>query len=251
MLKLLPSLGFLIALFPLAASADEVVVFAASSLKGPLDAIATAFQAETGHQVVISYGGSNALANQIIEGAPADIFLSAAPNWMDKVQEAGLLDPGSRQDLVGNDLVLVAHGSGAAPVDLAPGLDLVGLLGDGKLSMADVQSVPAGQYGKASLEHFGMWEAVQPHVIQSENVRSALGFVALGEAPLGIVYSSDALAEPGVSVVARFPDASHPSILYPAALIADVDAVDRAFFQLLSGDAADAIFASAGFHVLN
>lgn len=237
-------------LTPKAALADEVVVFAAASLKGPLDAVAAEFKAATGHQVLISYGGSNALARQIIQGAPADVFLSAAPEWMDAVEQNGLLAPDGRRDLLGNSLVLVAHGVDAAPVTLEPALDLAGLLRGGKLSMADVQSVPAGQYGKAALAHFGLWDMAQPYVVQSENVRAALAFVALGEAPYGIVYATDAMAEPGVSVVARFPDASHPPILYPAGLIAGADAADQAFFQALSGAAADAIFAAAGFRVL-
>ena len=127
------------------ALAEEVVVFAAASLKDGLDAVAADYQAATGNTVTISYAGSNALAKQIIEGAPADIFLSAAVNWMDEVEKAGLIVDGSRVDLLGNTLVLVAHGKDAAPVEIGPNFDLAGLLGDGKLSMAMVDSVPAGQ----------------------------------------------------------------------------------------------------------
>lgn len=234
------------------AMADEVVVFAAASMKTALDAVAADFQTTTGHTVTISYAGSNALAKQIIEGAPADIFISAAVNWMDEVEKAGLVADGSRTDLLGNTLVLIAHGKGAAPVAIAPGFDLAGLLGDNKLAMALVDSVPAGQYGKAALESLGVWPAVEPLVAQSDNVRAALALVSTGEAPLGIVYASDAAADDNVTVVGTFPADSHPAIVYPAALLTGAaDAADRAFFEALSSDAADARFAAEGFAILN
>lgn len=234
------------------AMADEVVVFAAASMKTALDAVAADFQTATGHTVTISYAGSNALAKQIIEGAPADIFISAAVNWMDEVEKAGLVADGSRTDLLGNTLVLIAHGKGAAPVAIAPGFDLAGLLGDNKLAMALVDSVPAGQYGKAALESLGVWPAVEPLVAQSDNVRAALALVSTGEAPLGIVYASDAAADDNVTVVGTFPADSHPAIVYPAALLTGAaHAADRAFFEALSSDAADARFAAEGFAILN
>lgn len=232
--------------------ADTVVVFAAASLKTALDQIATDFQAETGHSVVISYGGSNALAKQIIEGAPADIFLSAAVNWMDEVEKAGLVAGDTRADLLGNSLVLVAHGKGAAPVEIGPGFDLAALLDDGKLSMAMVDAVPAGQYGKAALTSLGQWAAVEGSVAQSENVRAALALVAAGEAPYGIVYATDAAADDNVTVVGTFPAGSHPPITYPGALLTGAaDAADRAFFDALSSEAGDARFAEQGFVILN
>ncbi len=232
--------------------ADTVVVFAAASLKTALDAVAADFQAQTGHSVVISYGGSNALAKQIIEGAPADIFLSAAVNWMDEVEKAGLVAEGTRADLLGNSLVLVAHGKGAAPVDIGPGLDLVALLGDGRLSMAMVDAVPAGQYGKAALISLGQWAAVEGSVAQSENVRAALALVTAGEAPYGIVYATDAAPDDNVTVVGTFPTDSHPPIVYPGALLTGADdAADRAFFEALSSEAGDARFAEQGFVILN
>ncbi len=234
------------------AMADEVVVFAAASMKTALDAVAADFQTATGHTVTISYAGSNALAKQIIEGAPADIFISAAVNWMDEVEKAGLVADDSRTDLLGNTLVLIAHGKGAAPVAIAPGFDLAGLLGYNKLAMALVDSVPAGQYGKAALESLGVWPAVEPLVAQSDNVRAALALVSTGEAPLGIVYASDAAADDNVTVVGTFPADSHPAIVYPAALLTGAaDAADRAFFEALSSDAADARFAAEGFAILN
>jgi molybdate transport system substrate-binding protein len=232
--------------------AEEVVVFAAASLKTALDAVAAEFEASTGHSVTISYAGSNQLAKQIIEGAPADIFLSAAVNWMDAVDQAGLVVPGQRRGLLGNDLVLIAHGTGASPVEIGPELDLVALLDGGMLSMAMVDAVPAGQYGKQSLEALGLWAVAEPLVAQSENVRAALALVATGEAPYGIVYASDAVAGDNVTVVGQFPETSHAPITYPAALLTGAaDAADRAFFEALSADAADATFAAQGFKILN
>lgn len=234
------------------ALADEVVVFAAASLKNALDGIAADYQAATGNTVTISYAGSNALAKQIIEGAPADIFLSASEPWMDEVEKAGLVVDGTRADLLGNRLVLVTHGKGADPVDLSQTTDLKALLGDGKLSMAMVDSVPAGQYGKEALESLGLWAAVEGSVAQSENVRAALALVATGEAPFGIVYASDAVADDSVSVVASFPEDSHAPITYPAALLKTAtDPADRAFLQALSAAPADAKFTEQGFVVLN
>lgn len=234
------------------AAAGEVVVFAAASLKEGLDAVAAGFRAATGHDVTISYGGSGALARQIIEGAPADIFVSAAVTWMDAVEEAGLVVPGTRANILGNRLVLVAHGRDAAPVAIGRGLDLAGLLGDGRLSMALVDAVPAGQYGKAALEGLGLWSSVEASVAQSENVRAALALVAAGEAPYGIVYATDVGAADGVTVVGTFPPDSHPPIVYPAALLTGAaDAADRAFLEALSAEAADAAFAARGFAILN
>lgn len=230
--------------------AEEVVVFAAASLKTALDQVALDFETTTGHTVTVSYGGSNALAKQILEGAPADIFLSAAVNWMDEVQKAGLI--AERADLLGNRLVLVAHGMGGAPVEVGPDLDLAGLLGDGRLSMAMVDAVPAGQYGKAALESLGLWASVEGAVAQSENVRAALALVATGEAPFGVVYATDAAAGDNVTVVGTFPADSHRPIVYPGALLTGAaDAADQAFFDALSSDAADARFAAQGFQVLN
>jgi molybdate transport system substrate-binding protein len=232
--------------------AEEVVVFAAASLKTALDEVAAEFEASTGHSVTISYAGSNQLAKQIIEGAPADIFLSAAVNWMDAVDQAGLVAVGQRRDLWGNDLVLIAHGTGARPVAIGPELDLVALLGGGMLSMAMVDAVPAGQYGKQSLDALGLWAVAEPLVAQSENVRAALALVATGEAPYGIVYASDAVAGDNVTVVGQFPETSHAPITYPAALLTGAaDAADRAFFDALSADAADAKFAAQGFKILH
>ena len=238
--------------FATPSSAEEVVVFAAASLKTALDAVAADFETATGHLVTISYGGSNALARQIIEGAPADVFLSSAVNWMDVVEAEGLVVKGTRKDLFGNSLVLVAHGKDAAPVAIGPGFDLAGILGDGKLAMAMVDAVPAGQYGKEALESLGIWTKVAPMVVQSENVRAALALVSLGEAAYGIVYATDAVSDDSVTVVGTFPTNSHKPIIFPGALLTGAtDASDRAFFQAVSADAGDARFAAQGFVILN
>ncbi len=229
------------------ARAADVTVFAAASLKTALDEIAALWQAETGQTAALSYGGSPALARQILAAAPADIFISASPEWMDLVEDAGLLEEGTRHDLLGNRLVLVAHGD-AAPITLDAGTDLVALLAGGKLSMAMIDSVPAGQYGRQALTTLGLWDRVSGSVAQSENVRAALQLVALGEAPLGVVYATDALAEPGVSVIFVFPETTHAPIVYPAAIVADsAGSGAEAFLAYLSSAAASDIFRAQGF----
>jgi molybdate transport system substrate-binding protein len=237
----------------LSVRAETVTIFAAASLKTALDAVAAEWQASTGNSMAISYAGTPALAKQIEQGAPADIFISASPDWMDTLQKDAKIQPDSRRDLFGNTLVLVAHGA-VAPAAIDKSLDLAGMLAGGKLSMAMVDSVPAGQYGKAALQSLGLWASIEASVVQSENVRAALKLVASGEAPLGVVYGSDAIAAKadGVSVVGTFPPDSHPPILYPAALIAGSTtpaAVD--FLEHLSSDAVDAIFAAQGFVISN
>ncbi len=230
------------------ARAGEITVFAAASLKTALDEIATGWQAETGNTAVISYGGSAALARQIIEAAPADVFISASAEWMDAVGAGGLLREGTRRDILGNRLVLVAHGAGVATVMLDERLDLAGLLDGCRLSMAMVDAVPAGQYGRQALVTLGLWDQVKDSLAQSENVRIALQLVALGEAPLGIVYASDAVAEPRVSVIATFPETSHRPIVYPAAVIADSKAPEaEAFLAYLAAPAARMVFEAQGF----
>jgi molybdate transport system substrate-binding protein len=231
-----------------AEKADAVTVFAAASLKTALDDVAALWRRETGTEVVVSYAGSSALARQIEAGAPADLFISANPGWMDRLEAGGLLRAESRLDLLTNSIVLIAHGRDATPLTLSPDLDLSGLIGDGRLAMALVDAVPAGIYGKAALETLGLWDQVAPKVAQADNVRAALALVAIGEAPFGIVYASDALAEARVSVAARFPADTHPPILYPAAVTADSDAPDvLAFLAFLKSADARAIFKRHGF----
>lgn len=223
-------------------------VFAAASLQMALDRIGADFTARTGHDVAPTYAGSNLLARQITQGAPADIMLSSNPEWMDVLEDQDLLAPGTRRDLLGNALVLVLGDPQAGPVTIDAGLDLAGLLAGGFLAMGLIDSVPAEQYGHAALTHLGLWDAVQDKVAQADNVRAALALVAVREAPLGIVYATNAQADPRVTVIGRFPDDSQPPITYPVALLAQAqDAADRAFLDALSAPEAQAVFAAEGF----
>ncbi len=230
------------------ALADDITVFAAASLKTALDRIAAEWQAQGGAPVVVSYAGSSALTRQLQHGAPADIFISASKDWMDAVQKDGLVRDHSRRDLLGNSIVLIGHGQGA-PVEISPALDLAGMLKGGYLAMALVDSVPAGVYGKASLESLGLWDSVSAQVAQADSVRAALALVSTGEAPLGIVYATDAAAEDAVSVLGRFPADSHSPITYPVALMKDAGDGAQAFLDYLSGPGARAAFAGQGFTV--
>ena len=244
-------LAGLVALVALPASAEQVNVFAAASMKTALDEVAALFTETTGNEVVISYAGSNALAKQIIDGAPADIYISANTAWMDEVEGAGMIAEDARRDILGNTLVLIAHDD-IAPIEIGPETDLQGMIGDGKLAMALVDSVPAGQYGKAALESLGLWASVEGSVAQADNVRAALALVALNEAPYGIVYATDAAAEDRVHVAGTFPADSYPTVTYPTALLTGAaDQADRDFFAALSDDTSDAIFAENGFKVLD
>jgi len=233
-------------------AAGAVTVFAAASLKTAMDGIAPAWEQASGDPATVVLAGSSELARQIGAGAPADVFISANTAWMDTVEADGLIAAESRVDLLGNRLVLIAHGPDAPPAEIGPALDLPGLLGDGRLAMALVDAVPAGIYGKAALETLGLWDAVAGRVAQADNVRAALAFVATGEAPLGIVYATDATAEDRVTVVGTFPAATHPPVVYPAAATAagDTDLAAR-FLEFLRGDAAGAAFERQGFTVLD
>ncbi len=237
---------------PRPASAQDVTVFAAASLKNALDEIVDAYKAETGKTVVVSYAASSALAKQIEEGAPADIFISADLDWMDYLDERSLVNKDTRETLLGNRIVLVAASDSTVAIDVAKGMDLAAALGaDGKLAMANVDSVPAGKYGKAALTSLGVWDTVADRVAQADNVRAALAFVAQGEAPLGIVYATDAAAEPKVKIVGTFPEDSHPPILYPAAVLSQSGNADAAaFLAYLRSPGARAAFAKQGFTVI-
>lgn len=235
----------------IAARAEPVTVFAAASLKEAIEQVASAWKAAGGTEIRFSFAGSSALARQIEQGAPADVFLSADLKWMDYLAEARLIRTDTRVNLLGNRLVLVAPRDSTVTASIAENFPLATLLGDGRLAMANVDSVPAGTYGKAALEKLGVWESVKDRVAQAENVRAALLLVSRGEAPLGIVYETDAKVEPGVRILDCFPETTHPAIIYPAALTTDSNnprAVD--FLAYLRGADAHAIFAAAGFSVL-
>lgn len=230
---------FLFVLFALPVRAEPLVVFAAASLKAPLDQLA-ARHGDT----VVSYAGSGALARQIMQGAPADVVVLAHPDWMAALNASGAVVAESEVEVAGNDLVMIGPADAADLPLTADGLRQ--RLGGGRLAMGFTQAVPAGQYGRAALTHLGLWNDVTGHVAEVDNVRAALVLVARGEAPLGVVYATDALASDAVSVVAAFPPESHQPIRYPAALVRDTPAA-RAFLALLASPEGQAIFAAAGF----
>lgn len=237
-------------MLPAVALADQVTVFAAASMKNAMEEVSEKFNEATGHDLAVSLAGSSALARQIQQGAPADLFISANPGWMDALEADGLIEPEMRVDLLGNAIVLIAHGE-ADKVEIGPELDLTGVLGENRLAMAMVDAVPAGIYGKAALESLGLWDAVAPKVAQADNVRAALALVATGEAPLGIVYATDAAATDKVSVIGTFPADSHPPIVYPAAAVTGHDnPAVIAFLEFLGTPAARAAFEAQGFTVL-
>jgi molybdate transport system substrate-binding protein len=229
-------------------AADRLVVFAAASLKTALDAAAGAYRAGGGGEVAISYGGSLGLARQIVAGAPADVFASADEASMDEAVKGGAIRAGTRFDLLSNRLVVVAPKTAAIDALALDRDALAKEIGDGRLATGEVKTVPIGRYAKASLTKLGLWDIVEPHLAMTDNVRAALAFVARGEARLGIVYATDAAAEPGVKIVATIPDVSHPPITYPFAITA-ASRNDAAapFLDFLKSPAAGAIFKSQGF----
>jgi len=229
------------------ARAETVTVFAAASLKDALDENARAYQAQSTERIVVSYGASSALARQIEAGAPADLFISADLEWMDYLEQRRLIRADTRRNLLRNRLVLVAPEDSKVSVDIAPGFPLAALLGNGRLAMADPDSVPAGKYGKAALESLGVWKDVRSRVASAENVRAALVLVSRGEAPLGIVYRTDAAADPSVRVAGVFPESTHPPIIYPAALTATAKPAAAPFLNWLYRVEARAIFRKHGF----
>ena len=201
------------------AHADTVIVFAAASLKESLDAVSAAFESASGHKVAVSYAATNALARQIEAGAPADLFISADTDWIDYVEQKGLAAPGSRRTLLGNDLVLVAPASSTLQLKLAPGVNVAQALGDKRIALANPDAVPAGKYAKAAFTALGAWGGLETKVAAADNVRAALALVSRGEAPLGVVYRTDAMADRGVRIVDAFPASTHPPIVYPAVLL--------------------------------
>ena len=227
-----------------------MVVFAAASLKNALDAVNAQWQKETGKSAKISYAASSALAKQIEQGAPAQMFISADLDWMDYVEKKNQIKPESRSNLLGNRIVLIAPKDKAQPIDIKPGFDLAKVLGDGRLSMANVDSVPAGKYGKAALEKLGVWASVSNKLAQAENVRAALLLVSRGEAPAGIVYQTDAASDSSVKIIGTFPEDTHPPIIYPIALTANASPDAAAFLAYIRSDKAKPLFEAQGFMVL-
>jgi len=236
---------------PAGAQAEDLKIFAAASLKTALDEINLAWKASSTQEAIGIYAASPALAKQIVEGAPADVFISADLDWMDDLENRKLITPDSRRNLLGNTLVLIAPAESGLKVSLEPGVDLMALLKGGRLAVGETKAVPAGRYAKAALQSLGIWDALSAHLAEQVNVRAALQLVARGEAPLGIVYGSDANAETKVVVAGVFPETSHPPIIYPVAITAaSRNAAAPDYLAFLASDAASAIFTKRGFKTL-
>ena len=223
-------------------------MLAAASLKNALDDVDTAFTKQSGIKVVVSYGASSALAKQIEQGAPADVFASANLQWMDYgVQNKA----GTRVNLLGNKLVLIAAKDAKIDhVTIGPGFNLAKLAGDGRVATGDVREVPVGLYAKAALERLGAWAAVEPIMAMAEDVRAALSLVARGEAPLGIVYETDAKIELAVKIIGAFPDNTHDPIIYPVALTATAKPDGAQYLSFLRSQTAKSVFEKYGFNFL-
>ena len=230
-----------------AAAQEKVTVFAAASMKNALDNANKAW----GKEVTVSYAASSALAKQIEGGAPADIFISADLDWMKYVSDKKLVKEDTKTNWLGNRIVIVAAKDNAKPIDIKQGFDLAGLLKGGKLAMGEPNAVPAGKYGKAALEKLGVWASIEKSVASAESVRAALALVSRGEAPYGIVYATDAAADPGVVVVGKFPEDTHPPIIYPIAVLSESKAKDAAaYLEFLKSAKAAPFFEKEGFTVL-
>lgn len=230
------------------AQEKKIVVFAAASMKNALDDVNTAFTKQSGTNVVVSYDASSALMKQIENGAPADVFVSADLKWMDYGSERKLIKDDTRVNLLGNELVLItARDSPIGNITIGPSFDLAKLAGDGRIATGDVRAVPVGIYAQAALEKLGVWPAVEPKMAMTGNVRAALVLVARGEAPLGIVYSTDAKVEPNVKIIGVFPEDSHPPIIYPVAATANANADTASYLAFLRSPAAKSTFEGYGF----
>lgn len=236
---------------PAAAQDKTLTVFAAASMKNALDEANAAFTAKSGVKVTSSYAASSALAKQLEQGAPADIFISADTDWMDYSAGKKTISDPTRVNLLGNKIVLIApKDSKLANVTIGPGFDLAKLAGDGKIATGDVKAVPVGKYAKAALEKLGAWQAAEPKFAMAESVRAALALVSRGEAALGIVYETDAKVDPGVKIIGAFPADSHPAIIYPVAATATAKADASGYLAFLRTAAAKAIFEKYGFTFL-
>jgi molybdate transport system substrate-binding protein len=234
-----------------AGAGANLLVYGAASLTDALGDAARVFSERTGVDVKTSFASSSVLAKQIEAGAPAGVFVSADPEWMDYIAQRGLIKAGSRHDLLGNRLVLIAPADSQVALRLRPGADLAAALGaGGRLATGDPDAVPAGRYARAALTKLGLWSQVGRRLVRAENVRAALEYVARGEAPLGIVYRTDALADQRVRIVDTFPANSHPPIIYPVAVTAHAGPAAAQFAAFLESPAALQIFARYGFEPL-
>jgi molybdate transport system substrate-binding protein len=226
----------------------SITVFAAASMTNALDEINAAFTKGTGIKVTASYAASSALIKQIEQGAPADVFASADLDWMDYGSQKEVIKDNTRINLLGNRLVLIApKDSKLDHVTIGPGFNLAQLAGDGRIATGDVRAVPVGKYAKAALEKLGSWDAAASKFAMTENVRAALTLVARGEAPLGIVYATDAKVEPGVKIIGTFPADSYPAIVYPVAATVTSKPETDTYLSYLRSAAAKAVFEQYGF----
>jgi molybdate transport system substrate-binding protein len=233
------------------AAQDRLTIFAAASMKNALDDVDAAFTQSTGIKTAASYAATSALVKQVEAGAPADIFLSADTDWMDYAQTHKLIEPGTRFNLLGNRLVLIAPAASRIDaIHIEPGMNLASYAGDSRIATGDVQAVPVGRYARAALLALGCWENVAPKLLMTENVRAALVLVARREAALGIVYETDAKVEPKVKVVARFPDGFFVPIVYPVAKTMGAAPLAGRYLDFLRSDVARAIFENYGFNYL-
>ena len=234
-----------------ARSQDTITVFASASMTDALDDVDVTFTTRTGIKVVTNYNASSTLIKQIEGGAPADAFGSADLQWMDYGVEKKVINESTRINLFGNVLVLIAaKNSKIDHVDIKQGFDLAKFAGDGRIATGDVREVPVGLYAKAALEKLGVWSSVEPKMAMTVNVRAALAYVARGEAPLGIVYATDAKVEPGVKVIGVFPDNSHDPIIYPVAATVNAKPETTQYLAFLRSTAAKSTFEGYGFSVL-
>lgn len=236
---------------PARAQDQTIIVFAAASTKNALDDVNAAFMQKTGVKVVVSYAATSALMKQIEQGAPADVFVSADLEWMDYGSQRKLVNNETRVDLLGNRLVLIApRDAPGGNVTIDQNLDLAKLAGNGRIVTGDVRAVPAGKYAKAALEKLGLWPSVEKKLAMTENVRVAMALVARGEAPLAIVYETDAQVDPRVKIIGVFPGDSHPAIVYPVALTASAKPSAAAYLAFLQSSQAKTIFEAYGFTFL-
>jgi len=250
-IALLIALGIASPLSGAQAQNTTITVFAAASLKNALDEVNAAFTKATGIKVAASYAASSALMKQIENGAPADVFVSADLDWMDYGAHHKLIKDDARVNLLGNRLVLIApKDSKLGNIAIAPGFDLSKLAGNGRIVTGDVRAVPVGRYAKAALEKLGAWAAVEPKFAMTENVRAALALVARGEAALGIVYETDAKAEPNVKIIGVFPADSYPPIVYPVALTQNAKPDAGRYLAFLQSREANGVFEANGFTFL-
>lgn len=229
---------------------QPVTVFAAASLTDAVTEVSAAFTQETGTAVKTSFAASSTLARQIEAGAPATVFFAADEAWMDYLQTRNLLAPGSRKDVLANQLVLVAPVDSTAKVRISSGPALLQALGRARVATGDPDSVPVGKYAKAALISLGAWEQVQERLVRAEDVRSALAFVARGEAPFGIVYLTDAKVEKRVKLLDVFPQDAYPPIRYPIAMTAGAGAAGSRYIDFITGRRAAAIFQKHGFALI-